>query len=318
MPSSAPVQPCVSVVIPTYNRLSLLMKAVECLKAQDYPVECFEVIIVDDGSTDGTGEWIRSVSGRVRGIEIRPLIQHHGGPAAARNLGIEEARGDLIAFTDDDCLPQPNWLSCLVLGLQDQACAATAGRIACAEGVGIVSRFCEYMQFNTQSGHGETYIDKLNTANALCPTELLRSIGGFDTKFRWPGGEDTDLGNRIRALGHKIRACPSAVVVHTGRDSLSGMCQAYYDRGKGGAYLLSNRPRIKLAVRLCVSLGRILWNSICMICVSPINGLYDLLSGRLPFRDALPFGVLRYLKKLAKYSGHAAGIVGIVGQGIRS
>jgi len=93
-----------SVIIPTYNGADKIGRCLASLRGQDYPAS-FEVIVVNDGSTDRTLEVLKQFP------EVRVLTQANAGPAAARNRGAKEASGDLIVFTDDDCEPLPNWLT---------------------------------------------------------------------------------------------------------------------------------------------------------------------------------------------------------------
>ena len=93
-----------SVVIPTYNRIGTLRRTLAAATVQAFPD--YEIIVVDDESSDGTPEMVQRAF-----PSARLLRQTHGGRAAARNRGIEAATGDVIAFTDDDCLPPPDWLA---------------------------------------------------------------------------------------------------------------------------------------------------------------------------------------------------------------
>jgi glycosyltransferase involved in cell wall biosynthesis len=94
----------ISAVVPTFNRIATLRQTLTALAAQDYPD--YEIIVVDDGSSDGTGDVVTREFPAVRYVR-----QPNRGPAAARNVGIRAALGDIVAFTDDDCLPPVDWLS---------------------------------------------------------------------------------------------------------------------------------------------------------------------------------------------------------------
>ncbi|HYN22100.1 MAG TPA: glycosyltransferase family A protein, partial [Thermoanaerobaculia bacterium] len=96
-----------SVVIPTHNRLEVLAEVLQALEFQE-AAPSFEVVVVDDGSTDGTAEWLR---GRTFNLPLRVLIQTNSGPAAARNTGIAVAAGEWVAFLGDDTVPSPGWLA---------------------------------------------------------------------------------------------------------------------------------------------------------------------------------------------------------------
>src|SRR5437868_8294692 len=103
--SSAPYE--ISVVIPTFNRLEVLVEVLQALEFQQ-GAPSFEVVVVDDGSSDGTGGWLRS---RTFNLPLRVLSQENRGPAAARNTGVAVAQGQWVAFLGDDTVPSPGWLA---------------------------------------------------------------------------------------------------------------------------------------------------------------------------------------------------------------
>jgi glycosyltransferase involved in cell wall biosynthesis len=99
--------PFVSVIVPTYDRAQQLSRCLSALSRQDYPIDCFEVIVVNDG---GTTSLKGEVDGFLNRLNVTLVVQRHSGPAAARNTGAKRARGMLLAFTDDDCIPKPDWI----------------------------------------------------------------------------------------------------------------------------------------------------------------------------------------------------------------
>ena len=100
--------PDVSVVVPTYNRRASVDRLLRALAEQTYPSERFEVLVIDDGSTDGTADHVRLLRPQ---YELRLLMQAHQGPAEARNLGVAMAAAPLILFLDDDVVPDPNLMA---------------------------------------------------------------------------------------------------------------------------------------------------------------------------------------------------------------
>src|SRR5580704_13436050 len=123
--------PVWSVVIPTRNRVDRLRSCLGALAAQNYPREKFEVIVVDDGGAQEIEPIERALRDRV---EIRVVRQPQTGPAAARNRGVSLARGEFLAFTDDDCTPIPDWLSELERVLRSNPNALVGGRVLNALG----------------------------------------------------------------------------------------------------------------------------------------------------------------------------------------
>src|SRR5688500_12577774 len=105
-----PARPLVSVVIPTHRRPALLERCLSALDTQDYPTDRFEIIVVEDGGP-GEGQRVVERAARTSPVAVRYFGVPHGGPAAARNRGWRAARGEIIAFTDDDTIPHPRWLA---------------------------------------------------------------------------------------------------------------------------------------------------------------------------------------------------------------
>ncbi len=189
----------VSVVVPTRNRARFLPPLLEALAGQEYPA--LEVIVVDDASTDETPRILASWQGEGR-IALR--LDRPGGSYAARNAGWRAARGDIIAFTDDDCLPIRVWISGLVRALGGGAAGAQGMTLP---GGGDVTPFTHQIE---QRRPGPPY----RTCNIAYRREVLERVGGFDESFRWYG--DNILGLRVRQLG-EIAWAPAALVRHPPR-----------------------------------------------------------------------------------------------------
>ena len=206
MPDQSKV-PQASVVIATRNRVRSLDKLFAALERQAHEGVEFEVVLVDDGSTDGTTQ----TASRFAARKICPLryirLEASRGPAVARNHGWRAARASIIAFTDDDCLPESGWLA--------------AGLAAFADGIGVVQgrtqpqpgaegygeHFSRTMEAHEEDGH-------YPTCNIFYRREALERAGGFDESFRHACGEDTDLAWRVKALGYESRFSRGALVIH--------------------------------------------------------------------------------------------------------
>lgn len=195
----------VAVVVPTHNRRDLLLRALEAIAATELDPEAVEVIVVDDGSTDGTAEALGALEASFR-LPLRWFrLDAPRGPAAARNVGWRAASAALIAFTDDDCAPEPSWLAALV-----RAAAAGADFVqgkTIAEPRQKRGPFSHTMEVASASGRYET-------CNIAYRCEILESLGGFDESFRHPYGEDTDLGVRAAETGATFAFAGDAVVRH--------------------------------------------------------------------------------------------------------
>ena len=188
VPGPAPSLPAVSVVVATHNRRALLARLLAALEAQTW--EELEIVIVDDGSADGTWEELERVA--ASGTRpVRVLRQDRpGGPAAARNRGWRAARGSIIAFTDDDCVPTPGWLEALVAPID-------AGRAELTQGVTEPPR----EQWDGSGPFARTMW-------------VLEEAGGFDERYGRPFGEDTDLAWRAIEAGARTAFVEDAVVRH--------------------------------------------------------------------------------------------------------
>jgi glycosyltransferase involved in cell wall biosynthesis len=202
-------RPQVSVVVATRDRPRRLERLLAALRAQD-GAPPFEVVVVDDGSRAETVAVLEAV--RERGalaLEVVRTGDAPRGPGAARNAGWRSARGDAVAFTDDDCEPTPGWLAGLAAAHAAEPRAIVQGRTEPnpADGgrAGVFSRTLRVERL------GPRY----ETCNMLYPRELLEELGGFDEGFGLrPGGEDTDLAWRALEAGRPARFAPDALVHH--------------------------------------------------------------------------------------------------------
>lgn len=210
--------PLVSVVVPTRNRAHLLRALLEALDRQDYTP--FEVIVVDDASEDGTAALLKEWHGPNRSSFRQP---QSWGSYAARNRGIEQARGRLVAFTDDDCLPQSTWLTRLVEALRDSGTIGAQG-ITLAQ-PGRVTPFTHQIEARRPGPPDRT-------CNIMYRRSMLEQLGGFDASLRWYA--DHILGLRARKLG-TLAFAEQAVVHHPPRP------REWRDRDTWRARMLADR-----------------------------------------------------------------------------
>ncbi|MDX1664022.1 MAG: sugar transferase [Candidatus Promineifilaceae bacterium] len=198
-------RPAISVVVPAHNARATIEGCVVALGQQTLDPACYEVIVVDDGSTDDTGALAQAAGAVV-------LHQQRGRPAAARNAGALAARGEIICFTDADCEPVPDWLAQLTAPFVDPEIIGCKGIYATRQR-SLVARFVqvEYEDKYDRLRQQET-IDFIDTYCAAYRREVLLANDGFDTSF--PYLEDQELSFRLAARGYTMVFQPEAVVYH--------------------------------------------------------------------------------------------------------
>ena len=202
----------ISVVIPTYNRRAILEKCLSALEHQDAcgELDDYEVVVVDDGSTDGTPDWLRSNADRFP--RVRLFEQSHGGPAEGRNRGVANARGDVIVFIDSDLVVTPTFLGCHARALSKQW-ARSGSRLCFTYGAVINTA-----DFDHPTGERHKLRDLswayFATGNVAIDRAVLEQSGLFDQGFRLYGWEDLELGERLRQMGVELIRCPEAVGYH--------------------------------------------------------------------------------------------------------
>ena len=218
----------VSVVIPTFNRKHSLIR---CLRSISSDIE---VIVIDDGSTDGTRDAI-SEADHPNLVYVNQL---NSGPAAARNAGIEVASGDYIAFTDDDCIPVGTWPLPLLRRIESEGpqCAGVGGRVIPFAN-NLLSRYYTLHRILEPP----TSCSYLVTANCLYRKNILLTTGGFDSQLKRPGGEDPGLSLNIRELGYRLVFDSNAIVIHEYREGLIDFLKTFYRYGRGCAHVLGKR-----------------------------------------------------------------------------
>lgn len=215
----------VSVVIPAYNAEKTLGLCLEAFDRQTYPRDLFQVIVVDDGSTDLTGDVARQ-------FPVRSLYQKNQGPATARNHGAAVGDGDILLFTDSDCVPTDNWIEEMVAPFQKKEIMAVKGAYRSRQPE-IVARFVQIEfeeRFDLLEKAGKT--DMVDTYSAGYRYHIFRELGGFDTRFPVANNEDTELSYRLAAMGLQMIFNPQAIVYHLGHpNSVVRYARLKYYRG---------------------------------------------------------------------------------------
>jgi GT2 family glycosyltransferase len=224
----------VSVVVPTYRRPDLLLRCLDALRRQQFDPSQFEIIVADDAAEEGTRAQVESRIAGLPAIRYIPVEAAHG-PAAARNAGWRAAQGDIIAFTDDDCLPDSGWLAAGSAAFEDAAVIAVTGQTI----VPLPPNPSDYER-NTAGLETSEFI----TANCLCRRRVLADIGGFDEQFTTAWREDSDLHFRLLETGGKVVRVAAAVVVHPVRQAVWGVSLREQRKAMFDALLYRKHPRL--------------------------------------------------------------------------
>ena len=206
MSKREPKQPLfASIVVPAYNAAGTITACVGALQRQTLNRDRYEIIVVDDGSTDGTGREAAAAGACV-------IRQERSRPAAARNTGARAARGDIVCFTDADCVATPDWLAHITAPFARPEVVGCKGTYATHQGE-LVARFVQ-IEYEDKYDllRGQRYIDFVDTYSAAYRREVLLANNGFDERF--PYLEDQELSFRLATRGYKMVFQPAATVYH--------------------------------------------------------------------------------------------------------
>ena len=231
--------PSVTVVVPSRDRPLQTRACVESLLALDYPTDGLEVLVVDDASEPPLSQALEDLSVRVLRLE------ENVGQSAARNLALEAARGEVIAFIDNDCLAHPDWLRALVPPLCEPGVDVAGGRVLSPPPDGRIAAFeavRSSLDMGTVGGAVglREPIAYLPSCNLAADRETLRRLGGFDEAMLL--GEDADLVWRAARAGSGVRYEPAAKIVHRHRTRLLAFLRRRADYGSSEADLQLRHP----------------------------------------------------------------------------
>lgn len=210
-----------SIIIPTFNGAQRIGHCLDALAKQTAGTG-IEILVVDDGSTDDTVK----VAGRYPSVRV--ISQKNAGPAAARNRGAREAKGRILLFTDDDCVPMPDWLNAMLDCFRDPQVVGAKG-VYRTHQRGIAARFVqiEYEdKYRLMSNLPS--IDFVDTYSAGFIRDRFLEMNGYDTSFPVACAEDIELSYRMSARGWKMKFAPNAVVYHTHPASISSYLKKKY------------------------------------------------------------------------------------------
>ncbi|MDJ0532237.1 MAG: glycosyltransferase [Xenococcaceae cyanobacterium MO_207.B15] len=253
----------ISIVIPTYNRLPILQKCLIALENQQFSndiISKYEVVLIDDGSTDGTLTWLAENQSQLP--HVKSFQQEHQGAAAARNLGIKKAEGDTIIFIDSDLVVTENFLQA-----HSNALGKGRDKIGCDRlfTYGAVINTCNFDNPTSEpykiTDFSAAYFA---TGNVAISKHWLEKAGMFDTQFQLYGWEDLELGVRLKKFGLKLIKCPEAVGYHWhppfNLEQIPNLIEREIQRGRMGVIFYQKHPTfsVKMMIQMTI-LHRILW-----------------------------------------------------------
>jgi len=229
-------KPKISVVIPTRNRPTALRRCLEALAESTLDPRSFEVIVVEDGSDQPLTSEISAVRGK---LALSVLHQEHRGPAAARNHGRARAAAPMLAFTDDDCRPSPDWLPAILSSAAEAPTAMIGGATLNAVHTSIFSEASQllirylYEAYQQPSGQPNFFTSN----NLAVRAAALEELGGFNERFPRAAGEDRELCWRWCNERRPMLFAPDATVMHYHDLDACGFARQHFNYGRGG-YLL--------------------------------------------------------------------------------
>ncbi len=257
-----------SIVIPTYNRLPILEKCLRALEQQRYDntlISGYEVVVVDDGSTDGTVAWLQD--NQADFPHVRLIEQDHKGPAAARNLGVDMAQGDTIIFIDSDLVVLDGFLQAHASALK--AAQARTGH----DRSFTYGRVVNTANFDDPTSEPYKITDYSQaffaTGNVAIAKHWLEKAGLFDTQFTLYGWEDLELGVRLKNLGLSLVKVPEAVGYHWhppfSLDDVPALIDKEIQRGRMGVLFYQKHPTREVRMMIQMTwLHRLLWGALSL------------------------------------------------------
>lgn len=292
--------PSTSVIIPALNCVEEVDDCVAALRAQDYPADRIQIVVADNGSSDGTPE-------RLKELGVQTVTRKERGRSRALNAGLEVATGDVILTTDMSCIARSDWIRKVVSCFEDPAVGCVAGDIEMIPNdSNMALRFQmrnRYMSpLSAFSRRELPFLPYADGANASFRREVFEQIGGFEESFF--KAADVEICYRLLILtNYKIVFCPECLMTETGEPDLGALLHQRYRMGQGAHLMRARFPDLYQATRTEGGVKQIYWSFRDRISSSG-NALGHLLKGD---RDRLEDALVRKLMWRAQQRGHRQG-----------
>lgn len=293
--------PLVSVIIPTLNCAHEVDACIAALRAQDYPASRFEVIVADNGSTDGTMEALQTLG-------VMTVVRPERGRSRALNTGLAASRGEIILTTDMGCVAQPDWISTVVACFADPEVGCVAGEIRMLpSGDNMALRYQarnNYMSpLHALSRRKLPYLPFADGANASFRRAVFEEIGGFEESFF--KGADVEICYRLLVMtGYKLVFCPDCVTEETGEPDLKALLRQRFRMGMSANLMRTRFPEFYADAQNSASLRQRYWWT-----RAKLASLGWFLAGMARGdRNAVEDAIVRYLMGVAQSRGARYGV----------
>lgn len=292
--------PAVSVIIPTYNRKEELRGLFDYLDKQTLPSRLFEIIVVDDGSTDDTTAYLKNL---IEKGKDNPLFcyQQNQGPGAARNRGMAMSRANIFAFIDTDCRPLPSWLEELIRPFSDKQVGAVGGAeeyMPEDSVLGQAIHFCMTSPLTTGGLRGKSGRKLANyyprTFNMAISREAFNRAGGFRPFGHGPiYGEDIELSFRIKEAGFSLLYNEGAKVHHRRRVTVRQFFNQLLKMGEARVTLARLHPEMLELLHVVPAGGILIFTLVVFL--SPFFRLFSGMLELMIFSGLIFLGVVGFV-----------------------
>lgn len=280
----------ISVIVPVFNGERTIEDCISALLDQTLPRTGYEILVVDDGSADRTAEIVKR-------FPVRYLHQPNQGPAKARNLGVENSSGDIVLFTDSDCVARRDWIELMTRPLRDENIQGVKGAYRTRQN-SLTARFAQVEfeeRYELLKRH--KHIDFVDSYSAAFRKHVFLKAGGFDTSFPKANNEDTDLSYKLTSMGCKMVFAPDAIVYHEHPDSLWKYLKLKFGRGYWRMVVYKRHPEKMVkdtytpqSLKLQILLAFLVCCSIPLSVLAPtVAGVYTAFSIALFLAGSVPF-----------------------------